>query len=294
MNPSASGSSNERVCVVTGVTGALGKAVAVQLARSGTVVLVGRDRTRCEQVAAEIRRAYGHERAELVLADFADLTAVASAADQILARHPGVDVLVNVAGVYKRTRAVTRDGLETMFQVNHLAPFVLTQRLLPALEKRAPSRVITVAAPSTTRPDFDDLNGERRFSSLRAFGASKMCNLLFGFALARRLDPNRVTSNLVHPGLVRSSLMTEAPALLRLLLKWVSKPPDEAAEGIAWLALDPSLQGAGGRFYQGRKEIAAASIARDPELQTKLWDASVRMTASSGSAHGSAVLRAAP
>jgi NAD(P)-dependent dehydrogenase (short-subunit alcohol dehydrogenase family) len=287
--------SNEAsVFVVTGVTGALGKAVASRLAGSGTVVLVGRDRGRVEQAAAEIRRAHGDERAEVVLADFADLGSVGTAAEQILARHPGVDVLVNVAGVYKRTRAVTRDGLETMFQVNHLAPFLLTQRLLPALEKRAPARVITVAAPSTTRPDLDDLNGERRFNSLRAFGASKMCNLLFGFELARRVDPNRVSSNLVHPGLVRSALMAEAAAPLRVLLRLVSRAPDEAAEGIAWLALDPSLQGVSGRFYKGRQEIGASPLARDAELQAKLWDASVRMIATSGAARGSGVLHAAP
>src|SRR5919198_1513673 len=145
--------SNEAsVLVLTGVTGALGKAVASRLASAGTVVLVGRDRGRVEQTAAEIRRGHGEERAEVVLADF-------------------VDVLVNVAGVYKRTRAVTRDGLETMFQVNHLAPFLLTQRLLPGLEKRAPARVITVAAPSTTRPDLDDLNGERRVNLIPGVGA---------------------------------------------------------------------------------------------------------------------------
>jgi NAD(P)-dependent dehydrogenase (short-subunit alcohol dehydrogenase family) len=287
-------SSELPVFVVTGVTGALGKAVATRLARSGTVVLVCRDRARGEEVAAEIRRAHGDERADLALADFADLATVASAGDEILSRHRALDVLVNVAGVYKRTRVVSRDGLETMFQVNHLAPFLFTQRLLPALEKRAPARVITVGAPSTTKPDFDDLNSEQRFSALHAFGASKMCNLLFGFELARRMEPKRVSSNVFHPGLVRSSLMAEGPSLLRGLLWLVSRPPDQAAEGIAWLALDPSLEGVSGRFFKGQSEIAAAPTARDVDLQTKLWDASVRMIASSRASRGSGVLRAAP
>ena len=266
--------------VVTGATGSIGAAVAAKLARTGTVVLVCRDRARGEEAVARASRASGHDRAELVLCDFADLPSVRAAAMEIRSRHAEIDVLVNVASVFRRYREVTRDGYERMFQVNQLAPFLFTRQLLPALQAAAPARVITVTAPSTFAPDFEDLNGERRFSAYRTFGATKFENLLFGFSLADRLDRRSVTSNLVHPGLVRSGLMNDAPSPLRWVLNLVSRPAEKAADSIAWMALDPSLEGVSGRFFKDRAQIPAPRRATEPELQRLLWDQCERMTAS--------------
>jgi NAD(P)-dependent dehydrogenase (short-subunit alcohol dehydrogenase family) len=263
--------------VVTGATGSVGKAVATELARHGTVVLVARDKARGEQAAADVRRASGSEAVELALADFESLSSVRALGEELLRRHPKIDVLVNNAAVMKRERSVTSDGFETMFAVNHLAPFLLTQLLLPALEAAAPGRVITVSAPSNVALDFGDLQSARAFSWFRAFGASKMCNLLFSFELARRVDPSKVISHVVHPGLVKSSLLKEAPGVVNFLAQLFSGKPDSAAQGIAWLATAPEAAKESGKFWKGRKQLKAAPYARAPENMQRLWVESARL-----------------
>lgn len=263
--------------VVTGATGSVGKAAATELARHGTVVLVARDKARGEQAVADVRRASGNEAVELALADFESLASVRALGEELRRRHPKIDVLVNNAAVVKRERTVTKDGFETMFAVNHLAPFLLTQMLLPSLEAAAPGRVITVSAPSNVALDFGDLQGEKAFSWFKAFGASKMCNLLFSFELAKRVDPSKVIAHVVHPGLVKSSLLKEAPGFLNFLVQLVSGKPDGAAKGIAWLASAPEAVKESGKFWKGQKQLKAAPYAQVPENQQRLWTESARL-----------------
>jgi NAD(P)-dependent dehydrogenase (short-subunit alcohol dehydrogenase family) len=141
----------------------------------------------------------------------------------------------------------------------------------------APARILTITAPSTDQLDFDDLQGERRFRALRAFGASKAADLVFTFELARRLGDTRVAVDAVHPGLVRTSLMREAPALLRWATRLVSAPPTRAATAIAPLVLAPQYDGGTGRFFKDGREIGAPPYTREPEVGRRLWDASAAL-----------------
>jgi len=109
-------------------------------------------------------------------------------------------VLINNAAIYKSRRELSTDGFELMFVTNHLGPFLLTHLLLDPLMTRGSARILNITAPSSTQPDFDDLQREKKFNSLNAFGATKMRNLLFTFELARRLENTGVTVNAVHPG----------------------------------------------------------------------------------------------
>ena len=178
---------NGKVVVVTGATGTIGGAAAEAFARAGAnVVLVARNAPKLQARADAIRQATGNKAVDVLAADLSDHESVRVAAE-LLRRRPRLHVLVNNAAVYHGTRIVSTGGLESMFATNHLGPFLLTTLLVDRLKASAPSRVIVVTAPSTTQLDFDDLQGARKFSALRAFGASKMCNLLFTFALARRL-----------------------------------------------------------------------------------------------------------
>lgn len=180
-----------------------------------------------------------------------------------------------------RERIVTEDGLELMFATNQLAPFLLTLLLLPALKKASPARVINVTAPSTIRPDLTDLQGERRFRPTRAFGASKAANLLFTFALARRLAESEVTVNAYHPGLVRTELMRNAILPLRLLSRTLNalrgKTPEEAADEIAELATSPSFRGVSGRLIHNGKPIRAP-FENDLDAQEGLFMACEELT----------------
>jgi NAD(P)-dependent dehydrogenase (short-subunit alcohol dehydrogenase family) len=186
-------------------------------------------------------------------------------------------VLINNASVFKGKRSVTADGLETMFGTNHLGHFLLTNLLLDELKASPQARVITITAPSTTRLNFGDLQGERKFNALSAFGASKMCNLLFTYELARRLAGTQVTANALHPGLMKSNLMSEAPAPIRWLTRLFSTTPERASLSLLHLASSPELASVSGRFFKGMKPSASNAYSRDEEVQRRLWDVSAQL-----------------
>lgn len=264
-----------KVCVVTGANRGLGKATSTELANLGaTVVMVSRDAAKGAAALDEVRRQSGNEKIELMLADLSSMASVRSLALSIDRQHPTVNVLVNNAAIYTKERQVTDDGLEKMFATNHLAPFLLTNMLLPNLERGAPARVITISAPSSSVFNFDDLQGEKEFKSFHAFGASTAGKLLFTWALTRRIDKTKVTANAVHPGLMKSELMKEAPAILRGLVGLFSKKPEVAARKIAALASSPELAGVTGTFFKGTTAAKAPAPSQDQEAQEKLWKAS--------------------
>jgi NAD(P)-dependent dehydrogenase (short-subunit alcohol dehydrogenase family) len=268
----------DKVCLVTGANAGIGKALALDLAKSGaTIVMVCRDQTRGAAAQADIQRESGNDAVELLLADLSALAAVRSLATMFKAKYSKLDVLINNAAVYLRTRTLTPDGLETMFATNHLAPFLLTNLLLDSLQAGGAARVVNITAPSTAKIDFDNLQGEQRFSSLSAFGATKMGNLLFTFNLARRLDGRAVTVNAVHPGLVKSNLMHEAPAPLRWVTGLISANPDRAVEPIVRLAYALEYAGQTGRFYRNGKPITAHAYAYDQDIQRRLWNVSAQL-----------------
>ena len=264
---------------MTGGTSGIGRALAEQLAAAGlTVVLVARDEARGEAARQEIASTTGNGRISVVLGDLADMASVRKLALAVEQAHPKLDVLVNCAGVYTPKRTVTADGFETMFATNLLGPFLLTNLVFPPLRAAGSARILVVSAPSGTKLDFDDLQSERRFRSLSAFGASKAADLLFTFELARRLDGTGVTANAIHPGLVRTSLMSGAPALLRWGLRPFSRSPESAVKTIVPLAVDPAFEGRSGQFFHHAKAIDPPASTRDPEVARRLWDVAAELT----------------
>lgn len=163
-----------KTCLVTGATSGIGKATAAALAvRGARVVLLARDPSRGKQAVADIRSATGSERIELLIGDLADMASVRQAATELKNRHQHLHVLVNSAALFTSKRQVTAEGLELMFATNYLGPFLLTNLLLDRLQAGAPARILNLTAPSTVKLDLEDLQGERRFRALYAFGATK-------------------------------------------------------------------------------------------------------------------------
>jgi NAD(P)-dependent dehydrogenase (short-subunit alcohol dehydrogenase family) len=269
---------NGKVCIVTGANVGLGKAAASGLARLGaTVILACRDRARGAAAQDDIRSSTGNSAVDLMLVDLAAQRSIRDMVTAFRQRHTRLDVLINNAAIFTRRRTVTPDGLEAMFATNHLGPFLLTNLLLDVLKSGAPARVITVSAPSTTELDFADLQSERHFNAFTAFGASKMGNLLFTYALARRLAGTGVTANVVHPGLMRSNLMRETPAVMRWPLRLISAPPEKAAQAPVYLASSPAVERITGTFFKGERVIASNDYSRDQQVQDRLWDVSSRL-----------------
>jgi NAD(P)-dependent dehydrogenase (short-subunit alcohol dehydrogenase family) len=261
-----------KTILITGATGALSSATAVEIARSGaTVVLLARNKQKLYSVKNQIVEKTGNKNVEILIADFTDIESVKNAAQEFKKKHKSLDALLNVAAVYKKNRK-SKDGLETMFVTNHLAPFVLTNELLNPLKGAERSRIITVSAPSTTKINFDDLQGKAKFSSLNAFGSSKMMNLLFTYALAERLKNTNVSSAAFFPGLMKSDLMHELSAPFRSIVRLIARKPERAAKMLSELALDPAFNKSNGKFFKyNGKEIKSSPYSYDSIIQRKLW-----------------------
>ena len=273
---------NDKVCLVTGAASGIGRATAAGLAKSGLgVVMLCRDRTRGELARKEITSQTGNQSLELMVADLSSLASVRRFATEFEAKYPKLDVLINDAAVYSGTRVLTPEGFELMFATNYLGPFLLSRLMVPRLEAGKPSRIINVTAPSSTMPVLDDLQGERKFGALRAFGASKAADLLFTYALARKLEGREVTVNAYHPGIVRTGLMRGAPAPVRFVSKVmnliVGVSPERASEGVIELVTSDQFAKASGQLFHKGKSISSPFI-EDKVLQEKLWKASCGLT----------------
>jgi NAD(P)-dependent dehydrogenase (short-subunit alcohol dehydrogenase family) len=276
-----------RACVVTGATRGIGRATAIAFARLGAqVILVGRDELRLDEVRAEARRAARDASVFWIHADFASLASVRQAAEEIAHRWPAIRVLVNNAGLNSARRALSADGYELTFAVNHLAPFLFTTLLVPALSSGLPSRIVNVGSifAHFGRLDLGDVMFERRrYSSTRAYNQSKVATAMFTMELADRLDETGITVNCVSPGLVATHLMREhwyfGPSWLRALwTRWLLSP-DEAAERIVRVATSAALSGVTGQcFATTLRPISLPRAARDEIARAGLWDLSARLT----------------
>jgi NAD(P)-dependent dehydrogenase (short-subunit alcohol dehydrogenase family) len=270
------------VAVVTGASSGIGLHAALGLARAGMrVVMTGRDRARTEQARRWVIERSGSDRVDMALADFSRLGEVRRLADEILAGHDRLDVLVNNAGMFSPHYRLSADGFELTFAVNHLAPFLLTNLLLDRLKASAPARIVTVASDAhrRNRIDVGDLTRPRDWTMMRAYGRSKLCNVLFTRELASRLDAKEVVVTCLHPGFVATGI-GQRGGLLELgwrLAKPFMLSPEKGAETSVFLATTPDP-----KFFHGgyviRKTLAQPDpAALDSDLARRLWDESARL-----------------
>jgi retinol dehydrogenase 14 len=273
-----------KTVLVTGGTGGIGKATAAGVARLGARVgIVGRDRQRAEAAAADIRRGVDKAVVDPFVADMSSQAEVRTLAVAVLDRYPRLNVLVNNVGGSWATRHTTADGLEHTFAVNHLGPFLLTNLLLDRLKTSAPARVVTVSsgAQSMGRIDFDDLQGERRYSGQRAYNQSKLANVMFTYELTRRLEGTGVTANVLHPGVARTGFGTEDPRRLDRLLSTVARPfmktPEQGAATPVYLASSPDVEGVTGRYFANGKPKRSSGRSYDTDAAARLWSVSAKL-----------------
>jgi NAD(P)-dependent dehydrogenase (short-subunit alcohol dehydrogenase family) len=184
---------------------------------------------------------------------------------------------------------LSKDGYEMTFAVNHLAPFLLTHLLLGALKSAAPSRIVTVAsrAHENAKPVFDDLQTTRKYSSMGAYGASKLANILFTRALAKRLEGSGVTATCVHPGFVRTNFGANNASDVSPLIKGIfglisrfARTPEKGAETVIYLAASPQVEGASGGYYFDCKRIEPSAAAQDDASAERLWQISEQLVGS--------------
>jgi NAD(P)-dependent dehydrogenase (short-subunit alcohol dehydrogenase family) len=275
-----------KICVVTGATSGVGYVAAKHLAQGGAhIVIVCRNAEKARRVQEEMTKQYG-VKVDYFLADFGRLSEVARVAREIAAKNPKIHVLVNNAGLFNKRRRLTPDGNEEVFQVIHLASFLISKILLPNLQAGAPSRVIDINSEAHR---FGGLNihdlkwAKRPYIGLRGYGAAKIAQLLTMQEFARKLDCSGVTVNAMHPGAVRSEIGMNNGLLYRLysqyILRWFLKDPCIAGEAIYYLAAAPEMEGVSGRFFNQTIEEKPASYVVNKELGEKIWEITEKLIA---------------
>ncbi len=274
-----------KTVLVTGANQGIGKATALALAHEGArVVLLARNPEKGRAAVAEIQAATGSRGVELIVADLASLAQVRRAASEFKTRFDRLDVLINNAGVVVPTRRQTEDGVEETFGINHLAPFLLTRELLEVLRASAPARIVNVssAAHRHARMQWDDLQFSRhKYSPWRAYGQSKLANVLFTYELARRLDPAEITANVLHPGVIASGFGQTyggATAFFVRLAHPFFASTEEGARTSVYLASSPDVAGTTGKYFSKCKPVRSTSRSYCEASQKKLWALSEELT----------------
>lgn len=275
---------NRKVMLVTGASSGIGEATATRLAALGAhVVMVSRTDERGNRARQKIHRAHPEASTDLLIADLTTTAAIRGLAGEFNAKYDHLDVLINNAAVMTSTRRKTSEGFELQFFVNHLAYFLLTGQLMAAL-KRAPSaRIVNVSSTAHSRGeiDFNDLQMEHHYRAYDAYANTKLMNILFTYELAHRLEGTHMTSNCLHPGVIRTGLMRGVSPVLHTL--WQSlgkffKQPAEGAETPVYLATSPEVEGVSGKYFRYCREFGTSRASNDRDLQRRLWEESERST----------------
>jgi retinol dehydrogenase 13 len=274
-----------KVCVVSGSTSGVGLEAVKRLACANAhIVMVCCNPDKAENVRKEIL-AQSNVLVDIVIADFNDLNSVRQAANILLRDYTRIDVLINSAGLHSTTRTTTKEGFETVFCVNHLAPFLLTHLLLERLRQRAPTRIIRVnfECHRFGGLDLDDLNWDRRrYTGLQSYGASKIAQLLTTWEFADRMKGSGVTINAMHPGDVRTNIGNNNGPLYRWFLHNVTwrilKDPVISGEALYYLAAAPEMAKVSGRFFHLTIDEKPAAQAIDREKGRQVWKLSLQLT----------------
>jgi NAD(P)-dependent dehydrogenase (short-subunit alcohol dehydrogenase family) len=284
-----------RTAVVTGANSGLGLVTARELARAGArVVLACRNTRKGEDAVGDCTAAAHDAELELEELDLASLDSVRAFAERFRSRHDGLDVLVNNAGVMATPRRYTADGFELQFGTNHLGHFALTGLLIGEMEGREDARVVTLSsgAHRIGRIAFDNLGGERRYFRWRAYGQSKLANLMFALELDRRLRAagSTVKSLAAHPGYAATNLQFAGPpgvdaAVMKLSNRVLAQSDEMGALPTLYAATEPGLEGGTFCGPDGFMEqrghptrVAPSGAARDEEVARRLWEVSEQLT----------------
>ncbi len=274
-----------KTILVTGATNGIGLEACVVFAQRGArVVMVGRDQARTTAAVEQVMRRGASTSVESFLCDFSSQGQIRTLAAALRAKHAHIDVLVNNAGLVYDKRTLTEDGIEATFAVNHLGPFLLTELILDLVVAAAPSRIVNVSSMGHKRGTIDltDIGFERGYGIMKAYCRSKLGNVLFTRALAKRLTGKNVLVNCLHPGAVATNIWSRAPRwtlpLLSVLKSLVMISPAQGGQTLVYAATSPQLEGKTGLYLEKNRPVTPSPAALDDTLAEQLWAHSAKLT----------------
>jgi NAD(P)-dependent dehydrogenase (short-subunit alcohol dehydrogenase family) len=272
-----------KTVLITGANQGVGKASAEALGKMGAkLILVCRNAEKAKAAIADIEKA-GAKDVELLIGDLGTQADIRRIASEVLAKHDRLDVLINNAGVLVTNRRETKDGIEETFAINHLGYFLLTTLLLDLVKKTPRARIVSVSsrAHNGASVNWADPQLRKGWSAFRAYGQSKLCNILFTRELARRLEGTGVTANSLHPGVIASGFGHTDGGIVSVLVT-IAKPffitPEKGARTQVWLASSPEVEGISGKYFDNCKEKTPSKAALEAGAPERLWAISEELT----------------
>ena len=272
-----------KTTVITGPTSGLGKVTAQELAKKDyALYLLVRNTEKGEELRKELIAQTGNQAIHVIKCDVSDLQSVRDAAAELNAKLFNINVLINNAGAAFPERTLSKDGFEMSFALNHLGHFLLTESLMPLL-KKGHARVINVSSDAhrSAKPDFDDLQIEKSYAGLKAYGISKLFNIYFTKSLAEKYQQTGITAYVLHPGVVNTNIWNRAKGLLGVIIG-LMKPfmitPQKGAETIIYLATQPKLEQKSGLYFKKCKVAKTASNADNAAARNRLWEISEKLS----------------
>lgn len=276
---------NEDIILITGGSAGMGKAAAIELAKtSATVVILCRSKEKGEKALIDIKNESKNNNLDLFICDLGNMASIRKFVEDFKKKYKKLNVLINNAGVILPGRHETSDGLELQFGVNHLGPFLLTNLLLETILNSAPSRIVNVAsdAHKVGKIHFKDINLKNNYNLIKAYSQSKLANILFTYELSKRLENTGVTVNCLHPGAVATEMgvnrTTGFGTTITKLLKPFFLTPLQGATTAIYLASSDEVQGVTGKYFYKKKPIRSSKLSYDKESSEKLWRLSEEIT----------------
>ena len=268
--------------LITGATDGIGKEAAIELAKKGcNLILIGRSKEKGDKVVEEIRKvADSYVDIDYFTADLMLMKEVSRVADEVSRKYPKIDILLNNVGAYFAFRDVTEEGFERTFALNHLGYFLMTKKLLPLVEKSDYKRIVNVSSSAHYGIDFefDNMNGEKKYSGFDIYKRSKLANVMFTYELAKRIEGTGITANCLHPGFVSTNFGKNNNFLWRNVIRvamWLTAiSVKDGAKTSIHLACSDEVKDITGRFFANSQIKKGSSKAKNEEHNRKLWELS--------------------
>ena len=277
-----------KTCLVTGASDGIGYIAARELAlRGASVIAVGRNASKTHGAVMRIIDETRNDDVSYFVADLSSQSDVRKLAKQVKESTSRLDVLLNNAGAIFLSSQTSIDGLEMTFALNHMGYFLLTNLLLDLLRQSGPARIINVSSSAHGSPGrfrLEDLPKPSSNRGYRAYGRSKLCNILFTYELSRRLEGTGITANALHPGLVRTNIARNNGPLGRVVNFFIGARGIDVVQGaktLVYLAASKEVNGVTGKYYVDCRPVPSSKLSYDPELASGLWELSERLTTKS-------------
>jgi NAD(P)-dependent dehydrogenase (short-subunit alcohol dehydrogenase family) len=261
--------------LITGATSGIGKETARALANLGArISFTGRNREKDLEVQKEFRHETGNPKIDYFYCDLASLASVTDFTRTFSQAYSSLDILINNAGIWTPRKVLTRDGIERHLAVNHLAPFLMTMKLMPLLQPPPSTRIINLTSGIHFRGklDLEDLEFEKRkWRSINAYTQSKLCNILFTRQLASNTSGKNISVNCLAPGWVNTGLFRDAGPFVRITASLLAMSPVKAARALVYMATSETLEDVSGEYFEGMRIRKSSAASYDQQLAAKLW-----------------------